>query len=804
MPVATTTDFIETLRKSGLLDAQELDSALAAYPGSLDDTNKLIEHLIDNKTITKFQAKSLLAGRYRGLIIGPYKILDRIGAGGMGIVYLAQHMKLDRRVAIKVLPEDKTKDKLALERFYREARAVAALDHPNIVKAFDVAEHEGLHYFVMEYIDGANLQRYIDTKGPLPWKTAVNVAMQACKGLQQAHERGLVHRDIKPANILVDKSGQVKILDLGLARSFDEKKDNLTQDLSDGKDVMGSIDYISPEQAIANRPVDIRADIYSLGATLYALIAGRPPVEGTTAQKLLQHQVQMPTPVHKVKPDVPEGISTVMAKMMAKKPEHRYTTPADVITAFTPFVANTPQLFPQLGQTQFGMMPPTGPITGPTSGPMGQMSGPMPTAPLLRDPPTKPRTGPIESKRDTDRIKGKTKKFKSKKGRKKEGSKTLFIVICTAAVLIPVMGIIFIFARNNSTSEVVATANNPPSPRQETSPAPPKLQMQPEEKAAPGKTLQQNPSPPSGTPDPNTPPPVTTDPRTGRPREPRKSPAKPNDRSIPIPPGGGPLRPGPGSSGTGTTTAPGGQGTTPPQDTAPPRVGGAPANPGSTAPGSTPPGGGGQSGLAVPPPPTEGGTSAPASGGTPPSLSLGPTSGSGTPPGARPGGTPRTPYPPLTANFKVVEGQPMADLAGDDWEELGMRLSEFEGKVVILDIYNFATSSAVRMFPFKKQLHERFKDRAFAYVGVNTEPNKGEYERGMRQHKLPWRNFKNTLADKSTITRRLGVQQYPSLIVIDHRGIVRHIYVGPIRNTVEFESQIEKLVESAEKNQKPG
>ncbi|HMP15405.1 MAG TPA: serine/threonine-protein kinase, partial [Gemmatales bacterium] len=186
MPVATSNEFVETLRKSGLIEPAVLDEALASFTGTTEEPLKIAEYLVQRKLLTSFQAKSLLAGKYKGLVIGSYKMMEKIGAGGMGIVYLAEHDKLKRRVAIKILPEDKTRDKLALERFYREARAAAALDHPNIVKAFDINEHQGLHYLVMEYIDGTNLQKYVDTKGAMPWKTAVNIVIQACKGFQHA------------------------------------------------------------------------------------------------------------------------------------------------------------------------------------------------------------------------------------------------------------------------------------------------------------------------------------------------------------------------------------------------------------------------------------------------------------------------------------------------------------------------------------------------------------------------------------------------------------------------------------------
>jgi serine/threonine protein kinase/peroxiredoxin len=451
MAVATSNEFLESLRKSGLIETEVLDEALSTYTGTTEEPTKIAEYLIQKKMLTSFQAKSLLAGRYKGLIIGSYRMMDKIGAGGMGIVYLAEHDKLKRRVAIKILPEDKTRDKLSLERFYREARAAAALDHPNIVKAFDVNEHQGLHYLVMEYIDGTNLQKYLDTKGPMPWKTAVNIVIQSCKGLQHAHERNMVHRDIKPGNILVDKTGQVKILDLGLARSFQISQDNLTMDLSDGKDVMGSIDYIAPEQAIANNKVDVRADIYSLGATLYCLITGKPPVEGTTAQKLLQHQMSMPAPINRDHPEVPDGVATVVAKMMAKKPEHRFQTPMDVAQALTPFISSLSQPLPALSSTQLhlSLAPSTGNLYKPGTSNLLQ------TSPIPQGGNSKALSGQstkIEAKSATKRVKPSTKPITLESN---ISPRTLMIIGGIAAVLIPLIAIFFIMNSGPGRTKVV-------------------------------------------------------------------------------------------------------------------------------------------------------------------------------------------------------------------------------------------------------------------------------------------------------------------------------------------------------------
>src|SRR5207247_730125 len=211
-----------------------------------------------------FQAEQFLAGKWRRFTLGKYKVLERLGAGGMGSVYLCEHKLMRRRVAVKVLPTAKAADPASLERFYREARAVAALDHPNIIRAYDVDHEEDLHFLVMEYVDGLSLQDLVRKSGPLAPATAANYIGQAARGLQHAHEvAGLVHRDIKPGNLIVDRGGTVKILDMGLARFFNDQDDMLTQKYDEN--VLGTADYLAPEQALDSHNVDIRADVYSLG-----------------------------------------------------------------------------------------------------------------------------------------------------------------------------------------------------------------------------------------------------------------------------------------------------------------------------------------------------------------------------------------------------------------------------------------------------------------------------------------------------------------------------------------------------------
>ena len=287
--------------------------------------------------LTQYQATQLLAGKARGFILGPYKLLRPLGQGGMGVVFLGQHTALGRQVAIKILSTTKAKDKLMLERFFREARAAAALDHSNIVKLYDISQGGGVHFLVFEYVNGRDLHSTMANTGPLHFAQAAEYVAQAAAGLQHAHEKGFVHRDVKPANLMLTKEGLIKILDMGLARSFTDEADNLTGLLGGEGDIAGTADFISPEQAMGGL-VDERSDIYSLGATLFALMAGHPPFSGSTTQKLMQHQMAEPTKLKKLRGRVPEPLCDVIAKMMAKKPRDRYQTAEEVIDALSPWL----------------------------------------------------------------------------------------------------------------------------------------------------------------------------------------------------------------------------------------------------------------------------------------------------------------------------------------------------------------------------------------------------------------------------------------------------------------------------------
>ncbi|HUR54463.1 MAG TPA: serine/threonine-protein kinase [Gemmataceae bacterium] len=351
-PPLTRDAVLDLVRKAEIVDDDVLASFMTRGPGLPPTASDTASRMIQAGILTPFQAKLILQGRYRGFRLGPYKILDQIGAGGMGQVFLAEHMTMRRKVALKVLPAKQAADRVGVERFYREARAVAALDHPNIVRAHDVGFDRGSHYLVLEYVEGIDLgSRIKEAGGRIPVGEATGYAVQAAAGLQHAHEKGLVHRDVKPQNLLVDKDGVLKILDMGLARFFEDEDDKLTAKL-DGGGVMGTADYVSPEQLLDSASIDHRADIYSLGATFYHLITGQTPFSGNTTSKLVAHQLHEAPAPNEVCADNPEEVSDAIEKMMQKDPDDRYQATAEIIPDLLPFVGD-----PRRGPGASGTLP---------------------------------------------------------------------------------------------------------------------------------------------------------------------------------------------------------------------------------------------------------------------------------------------------------------------------------------------------------------------------------------------------------------------------------------------------------------
>src|SRR5262245_34681213 len=345
--------FLDSVAGSGLLSAEILRPYAELEPpsSSPDHHRMLAARLVKDKLLTPFQARQLLARRTHGFFLAnKYRVLDFLGTGGMGHVFLCEHLLLQRLVAVKVLQRATASGShggpaAAIERFLREARAVAALDHPNIVRVFDMERVGNVPFMVMEYVDGASMHQIVSRFGPLTSIRAAHYARQAAAGLQHAHEHGLIHRDIKPGNLLLDRSGTVKILDLGLARFLRDvvRNADVTARYDDNKSIVGTVDYMSPEHAMNSLTVDIRSDIYSLGATLYFLLTGRAPFESESlAQKLVGHQFRIPAAVQSISSDVPLGLADVATRMLAKDPADRFQTPAEVWAALAEFAGMGP------------------------------------------------------------------------------------------------------------------------------------------------------------------------------------------------------------------------------------------------------------------------------------------------------------------------------------------------------------------------------------------------------------------------------------------------------------------------------
>ncbi len=329
--------FLDLIRQSGLVPDDLMLALREEYSGEHakpDGSRELADELVKREILTRWQADMLLKGKHRGFRLGPHRILRPLGQGGMSKVFLAEHEMMRRRCAIKVLPSKYQADPDLLARFHIEARAIAALDHPHIVRAYDfnkdVRYGKEIHYLVMEYVEGPDLRRLIDEQGPLDFRKAADFIAQAADGLVHAHQAGFVHRDIKPANLLVDENGILKILDLGLARvTFEGEQPWQT---SEGEpSAVGTADYVAPEQVADSRNVDGRADIYSLGHTFYFLLTGRRPFpKSTLVELLMAHRREQPEPIGKFRPDVPLELIEIIERMTAKDPIHRFQTAQEV------------------------------------------------------------------------------------------------------------------------------------------------------------------------------------------------------------------------------------------------------------------------------------------------------------------------------------------------------------------------------------------------------------------------------------------------------------------------------------------
>lgn len=334
--IATPEEFAGLVSQSGLLSADELDAFQTGLSQEdlPDDAESLAELLVKREKLTEYQARQLQTGNVKGLVFGNYIVLDELGKGGMGMVFKAYHRRMKRIVALKVLPPEMTSEANALARFHREVEAAGKLTHANIAAAYDADEADGIHFLVMEFVDGPDLSAYVQEHGPLSIAQALQIGLQAAIGLEHAHSQGVVHRDIKPSNILVDSSGTLKILDMGLAQLQREagEPEQDQSDLTQSGRVLGTVDYMSPEQAMDAKRADYRADIYSLGCTLYFVLTGQAPApEGTLTKKLLWHQSEQPPKLGDKCPGVSPTFEAMFQKMLAKKPEDRQQSTNEVI-----------------------------------------------------------------------------------------------------------------------------------------------------------------------------------------------------------------------------------------------------------------------------------------------------------------------------------------------------------------------------------------------------------------------------------------------------------------------------------------
>ncbi len=328
-----TRSFVQRCLSAGLVEINDIKKVVVSLQadGPTITAKRLAEGLIGAGLLTHWQANKLLAGKSKGFYLGSYRLLRPLGKGGMGVVYLGEHHVMKRLMALKIMPPDSVADKRRADRFREEARASAQLDHPNIVRAYDFAQAGGKLYIVMEYIDGIDLQHAVRRDGVMSVPLALDAIRQATCGLAHAHDRGIIHRDIKPSNLMLRTDGVVKVSDMGLARvswmGIDEQ--------STGNRLLGTADFVAPEQAINSKNVDARADIYSLGCTLYYLLTGQAPFSGNTiAQRLAKHQTATPPDVRLIHPDCPTAVAELVMRMMAKRPEDRPKSAAELLVQF--------------------------------------------------------------------------------------------------------------------------------------------------------------------------------------------------------------------------------------------------------------------------------------------------------------------------------------------------------------------------------------------------------------------------------------------------------------------------------------
>lgn len=340
----TTVSFVnlaDSVRSSGLVSDDDMLALLALANG---DPQELAKLLVERRLLTAFQVTALSEGRGAALQVGNYDIIDRLGAGGMGTVFKARHRRMKRIVALKVLAANLSKNPVFVKRFQREVETIAALGHPNVVMAYDADEADVGHFLVMEFVNGLDLAACVQRAGPFPLGRAIDCILQAARGLAYAHAQAIVHRDVKPHNLLLDENGVVKVTDLGLARlNHGADGPAAGADVTMAGGVIGTADYMPPEQAIDSTTIDHRADIYSLACTLYYLLAGKAPYGAPTLVSILMKHRDAPIPLlAEARPEVPPQLDDLFRRMMAKEPDERVQHMSDVVTELAAIATRFP------------------------------------------------------------------------------------------------------------------------------------------------------------------------------------------------------------------------------------------------------------------------------------------------------------------------------------------------------------------------------------------------------------------------------------------------------------------------------
>ena len=330
--------FFKSVLRSGLIDRDTLQAAIIDVPPeSREDPQAIADHLIRHGKLSRFQASKLLKGSAKGLLLGNYQILAPLGKGGMGTVYMARDQRNGQLVALKVLPPHRARtEERTLVRFQREMELSRRVIHPHVALTYETGEFKGVYYIAMEYIPGKSLYRVVSEEGPMNVPRLAHLGLEVAAALAHAHEQGLIHRDLKPSNILVTPHNHAKILDLGLAIIAGEKGEATI--LGGQGYIVGSMDYISPEQTYDASKVDGRTDVYGLGCTLYFSLTGQPPFPGgTSTEKIHKHRNDLPPPLPQFRPDLPMDFADIIHRMMAKDPGLRLPSAQAVVEALRPW-----------------------------------------------------------------------------------------------------------------------------------------------------------------------------------------------------------------------------------------------------------------------------------------------------------------------------------------------------------------------------------------------------------------------------------------------------------------------------------